>query len=682
VGAKYYFYTDPALLTAQTGTDAFGPAASADGNDLFRVTDTHRTSADAPVFAVCDGLLCAQRDDQNTLTLILKPAAQPPFDFPTISYVLYKGVDPASLLDGNGNIDTQQTGNPLIDAIKAAWQLPANANGTATPDSKCLGLHLNPVDYTQTDNPARFADTEPLDQLFYNGDPLIQLPLVHGGWKLARFAAGAACGMEIIVERIGYRSSLALARTAVNILTVTSLDSATIYAPNDAAAFAHWNAKEACLNFVDPCALWGSFFAANLRVWNGTDFVKASGDTIYTTVLRGAAQGATHFANRNRAYIDIRNEHGRSINYYKTDGPNIQLTLDPSAGIDTCEVNYYASGWPCFWVDTTSLPAGATGTQINARFALPKTTNTRPLIYVSVGYRGAFRTLKERQRFLDLARRRDSSYLFETSITLPLADDNGVARLLAGYNRLHQFKRLAIVDGQPVPPADPACLAPLRATALECLLPLLTPDDLPVTEAPVILKTYDDLHYVEPGASDGDGFVASPAVAADNINVVLALVPRAHNTPAAALRPTPVKVAWPSLVLPGGEDNVFAYLSKLLPTPLNLVEVADPETSGDQIELLYAGSTAGIYQDFVRNNPSAVSINLSRMEIADLHAIVASGDSAIGTPMLSLSLMDTYRDDVTSYVGFALSVNLLAGMQTVARLVQPSQIRVYRHEVF
>src|SRR2546423_14928879 len=123
MGAKFFFFTDPELLDPQTDQQAFGPAGTSGTKDQFRVTDVHQrkvgSTDDVPAFAICDGFICAQEDADGNLSLILKPIAQPPFDFPFISYILYKGIDPKSLLvDGDagpdGSIKVAKAGqNPL-----------------------------------------------------------------------------------------------------------------------------------------------------------------------------------------------------------------------------------------------------------------------------------------------------------------------------------------------------------------------------------------------------------------------------------------------------------------------------------------------------------------------------------------------------------------------------------------
>jgi hypothetical protein len=101
---------------------------------------------------------------------------------------------------------------------------------------------------------------------------------------------GASFGLEIIVESMAYVAKIALARKVVNVIEVSSLNPTARFASNDATYFMHWHAKEECLNFIDPSAFWGSFFAARLRVWDAahTEFDRKSGNEIYQTVLRGA----------------------------------------------------------------------------------------------------------------------------------------------------------------------------------------------------------------------------------------------------------------------------------------------------------------------------------------------------------------------------------------------------------
>jgi len=378
MGGKFWFFTDPASLGPQAPALAFGPQPPAGGNDQYQVTDLHSASTGAaPVIAICDGLLCAQKDADGTLSLILKPIEQPPFDFPAIAYFIYKGVDPASLLAG-ASVDVSKAGdNDLVKQVQATWLAPVNGN-SGDPPLPCLGLHLAPgssaADFPDL-NLSLYADAEPLDHLFYRGDPKFQLPLVRGGWRLGDFTAAGPFGLEIVADAAAYSAPIKLARQLENRIEVPSLDPNLTYEPFEADFFMHWHAKEEALHFLDPCAFWGSFYDRKLRVVDASGTTtRKKGKAIYEDLLRGAhddsAPTAGVFFNRNRIYLDIRNEHHRSFNYYKTNGDTILATLDADAAIETCAQPYYGRGWPVFTFDQTLLGADSSDTA-RLRLAFP-----------------------------------------------------------------------------------------------------------------------------------------------------------------------------------------------------------------------------------------------------------------------------------------------------------------------
>jgi len=677
MGAKFYFFTDPSLLEPQTPQQAFGPAGNSGGKDLFRVTDLHTSSStDIPAFAICDGLLCAQEDGQGTLTLILKPSQQPPFDFPAISYILYKGVDPASLLASDGTIDTSQPDNDLVAAIKTAWELEDN-NNTGTPSRACLGLHLNPADYPAAENPARFANAEPLDRLFYDGDPAIQLPLARGGWRLGRFASGAPFGIEIIVERIGRRPKIGLARSAENIIEVNTLAAGS----DDSTVFLHWDAKEAILDFTDPCAFWGSFFAARLRVWNAanSEFKKLSGNAIYEKVLRGTAPSVANFANRNRAYIDIRNEHGNSLNYYQADGPNIQLTLDAAADIDTCEVNYYTSGWPSFSIDTTILPSGTTGDKIDVRFALPKTENTRPLIYISAGYRGEFRRLKDASRFFDHPRRAGVSYLEEAAITIPLIDDAGI-KIEASYQKIFSFKRPLLVNGVPVIATNPGSLAPSYAGPLDHLFQVLIENEFPIGDQPSLARTFAEERYVTGPTAEYTGFAARLTIADDTSNRYWIITPYAYCRWPSAKGLFDSAARAPSLVLSSADHFLAGYLARKTQRELRQITVTPPANAKAQAPVVIAVEGPRQRQAHGlagRVLERTVILCLQKSQIAQLLFDLEVASPVAGSIFLLPASREFFEAGNRRYVRSALSASYIRTSPVLGREAISTSLEVY-----
>ena len=673
--SNFYFFTDPNQLDTQLALHAFGPAGPVDGKDQFRITDVHTsTSASLPAFAICDGLVCAQTDDQGMLTLILKPSCQPPFDFPTISYILYKGIDPSSLLVGS-NIDiAQQTSNDLISAIKTTWELEANGN-TGSPSRACLGLHLNPTDYPATDNPARFAATEPLDRLFYEGDPAIQLPLVRGGWRLGKFSTNF--GIEIVVERIGRLPKMALARKFENIITVDVLPAAA----TQSEVFLHWAAKEAILDFVDPSAFWGSFFITKLRVWDETNskFKKLSGNETYETVLRGTSTNTANFANRNRAYLDIRDEHGNSLNYYQADGPNIQFTLDVDADIDVSEVNYYASGWPSFAIDNTNLPSGITGDKINVRFALPKTLHTLPLIYISVGYRGRFRRLKDRDRFMDRPRRSDIPYLEEASITLPLVDDGG-AKIASSYQKIFSFKRPLIVNGLPAAATDPGSLAPAYSGLLDYLFPVLPNEAWPITDSTTITMAFGEERYVTAPTGEYAGFAARLTVAQDSTNLYWVLTPYAYYRWPGVNDVTDPTSGLPSITFANADFFLADYAARKTPRKLQEIAVQPPPAAATQIpvEVAIASPIPPLRHGFTgRTFESTVILCLPKNEIDLILANLAAVNPLPGSIYLIPGISETFVAGLRQYTRSPLSASYLKTTPLLAREVITTTLEIY-----
>jgi hypothetical protein len=689
---KFYFFTDPSLLAGQTDQQAFGPAGVSGGKDQFRVTDLHQrkigSTDDVPAFAICDGLICAQTDVGGTLSLILKPIEQPPFDFPFISYIIYKGIDPSSLLtNGNagpsGTIDTSKAGdNKLVDSVQKTWA--ANKN-VAPPIRECLGLHLTPAstaaDYLDLDL-RKYEDVKPLDNLFYQGDPKFQLPLVRGGWRIGNFAA-AGFGIEIVVERISYRPKIALARKLENVIEVTSLDPSVTYPPNDATYFMHWHAKEECLNFIDPCALWGSFFPRKLRVWNEATekFDRKTEEKIYETVLRGpyddASATAGTFFNRNRAYIDIRNEHGHSINYYKNEGPSIQLTMDPAANLDDNVVDYYANGWPSFAIDGSSpaIPMGVTGDKIKVRFGLPKTQNTRPIIYVSAGYRKRFQRLKDPQRFIDRPRRPTTPYLEEAAIIIPLIENAGIAKIAASYHKLCHFKRPLIVDGQPVLPADPNSLAPYYSGSYDNLFPLPRIADLPISDGLTVIKTYAEDIFVGASSDRSPFFVARPAVARDAENVLFLLIPVACAVRKRGMRRASGTKSFAPLAVFEASVSVFELLRGQYASPILLTKIPDPIQAKDDVDIVYLGKSRPLRSS--AGTDDAISLAMTRVELSTLESLIASNIPTYPLPTLSIQNFTPLLQDTNPIITAALSLSTLVGHPIVTRWTQPLSLELY-----
>jgi hypothetical protein len=368
MGADFYFFTDTNLLTAQSAAQAFGPVspASVVNTDEYRVTSLHTATTNPTAYAACDAIICVQKVTANPalVNIVLKPLAQPALNFAPVKYIIYKGVLANSLIAANGT-DVAPAGNNQLTAFLWAEQAKRNASvtpvGTATAPAKALGIDLT----------ANFADTDPIDNLFYRAGVAFQLPVVKGGWSLGQFGA-TGFGMEVLMEGLNFPHPLSLARELEHRISVPASTTAT-----DAEKFERWHAKEQILGFMDPCAFYGSFFRAGVqaKISGNADFASKSGNALYNDVL-------AKFLNRNTAYLDIRNEHNFSFNYFNNYGTAIML------GGTTTPVDYYAGNWPLLCLTAVNFAAGNTTRARNAfALQLPVGDNVKPLIYVSQGYR-------------------------------------------------------------------------------------------------------------------------------------------------------------------------------------------------------------------------------------------------------------------------------------------------------
>jgi len=447
------------------------------------------------------------------LTLILKPTTQPPFDFPFISYFLYKGVDPGSLLVGGAsgqliNAGPGTTDNDLVAAIKASWS--ANSNTGPGPGRECLGLHLIP-----TSDPA-FAIDKPLENLFYGGDSGYPPILVNAGNRIGDFVS-TGFGLDVVVERIGRPAPIKYAITRASVIQAPPSPLGPT-PPNDAGAFMSRHARDGILDFVDPCAFWGSFIQSGLRAAGRG---RVEGGDVYSKVL--ASPDAGTFANRNKAYLDIRDDQGHSMNYYRANGDEIQLSFDLSS-VPTPLVNYYDQGWPCFVVPLPSAPLPDTAT-LDVAFALPAMPGSRVITYIAVGYKSSRKkvtALPPRDR--PIVRTITTTGFPERAIlSVPLADDDGTRVIHGTYHKLQHFHR----------PAEPAAgtalmpesLEPFYQASTDHLYPMPGVNPFQRTTPGCMIRVYADLVLVTWPGGSSSAVLARPGIARDVDNVYLFLLP-------------------------------------------------------------------------------------------------------------------------------------------------------------
>ncbi|APG66315.1 hypothetical protein LPB136_13445 [Tenacibaculum todarodis] len=436
---KYFFYTDPTKVKNQTLDQAFGPAGSAGGKDKYRITNLHIKKANTkpPVIAVCDGMICVQEDGPTTYSIILKPNYQPPFDFPFIKYFIYKGVKKDSIVNGTSIDFSKKTDTPFIEDIYNSWKPELTNTSPITNSKDVLGLAYDAsVSHTIDSNPTFiFKDDQPIDNFFYYPNENFQLPSVKAGDKIGEFAT--EFGFEIVLERLGYEPKIELARTFKNFIEVDTitdpLNDNNTWQVDDADYFLHWHAKEECLNYIDPCAFYGSFCRSKVFYMSGANKTKLNTpQEIYNDVL-------DKFKNKNKVYLNIKEDSGFSFNFFRKYSPNIRFSLDENANLSQNSFNFYGSGWPIFIINNDSIPPSYYKKSIKARVSLPIGENTNPLVYMSSGYVKSFKKKKAKHRFQLHVTTTGQTNLKEVNFLIPLSLLDEVISIYVGLKYFERY---------------------------------------------------------------------------------------------------------------------------------------------------------------------------------------------------------------------------------------------------
>lgn len=515
MGADFFFFTDPAFLDAQDPTKAFGPAGSQGANDIFRVTHWHAVTAAAPAVAICDGILCAQEDGSGALTLILKPSKAPPFEAPVVSYFIYKGIAKASLLNGDAVLDENDSdANDLTKRVAATWK-ELNA-AVLTGSSAAFGLDRDATFLHDQDDPASkvFTDNDPIERLFTYPHPAIQLPIVSAGDVIGSF--GGDCGLEIVLLRLGYRPKLGFARAADNLIAVPSIPATNGGSPwqaDDADWLAHWHAKEQALAYLDPAAYFGAFVQAKLYKKSGAGASKVKGSDVYDDLL-------TTFANKNTAWLDIRNNYGYSYNLFGLYADTLRF-VSPADANQTNDVDFRAGLWPLCRLAAADLPGSRRGPLRRTRLRLPAGQATAPAALLSKGFAKQLGAERPGTRAPTIAIADDDpAFLTPIRIAFPALKDGGQEVLSASYTRVNLYERVH------PPPPTPAPLGIIRGNYLDGvfrLRDLLLDKDFAGTKLRFDIYPEEVLVDLEEGW--GPTYAASVGVAEDGGNITLFAFP-------------------------------------------------------------------------------------------------------------------------------------------------------------
>jgi len=230
-----------------------------------------------------------------------------------------------------------------------------------------------------------------IDVFFNLPDRSIQFPVLpKSGLHIGDFNA-QGFGIEFIIDDIGFEPDLEfLSKNDSNIEVEKLSSSAT-----QVEYFDHWNTKEKILNFLDPCAFYGSL--KKTKIYDGNNGLKKTGASIYTDVL-------SKFINKNRVYIDIRNDLNYSYNYFKnyTENLNSQsptptsllvnfnnTALNPSSSITNftpIDYNSWSTNWPILILNNSNFTnISSADNELYLQLSFPKADNLNPIFVIKQG---------------------------------------------------------------------------------------------------------------------------------------------------------------------------------------------------------------------------------------------------------------------------------------------------------
>jgi hypothetical protein len=383
--ADFYFFTELDKLNPQTEEQAFGPVTPIQtgsfqlGKDRFRVTDWHTASNPVKAYSICSGLVCIQPSyDENgnevadQINIILKPDNQPDFDFPNIKYIVYSGILKSSLVQGveiayNSN---EALNNDLVNLVQANQKRQNKeydeennlAVGTTTAVAKveALGFGMDKNYFSSHYNDYIYDDKYSIDRLFEFNESNFQIPYIKAGKHIGDFK-NTGFGIKIITDHKRKIADMKSGRMLVGYIETDTLRGSS-YDQDDEEYFTHRYHKEELLSYIDPCAFFSSFYASKLKVFspstNQTNTYKK--EEIYENVLKGGFSDASKsdgvFYNRNTLFLDIREEHDYSIDFFDQKSKTVEFR--DTQNQNRFNLDYYRSGWPLLAIEQSELFSG------------------------------------------------------------------------------------------------------------------------------------------------------------------------------------------------------------------------------------------------------------------------------------------------------------------------------------
>lgn len=387
--AQLHTFTDFDLLPNQTSGLAYGPVT---GNETtqYRVTSKFQLTADLKAYAICDGVVFIHpvTGHSDLVNLIIKPSYLDDAGFTPVEYFVYRGLNKSNFVDGNDDLilktssDTTDLINEIHDTHGQAVldSIGSNNEITGYPSSSSIGWDK------------RSNSSVLLKEIFFSNDPDNQLAFVSKGDYIGNFSfeEDRPVGFEIVLKEKFFNPDINYLKSLEHIVTATAPGSNDIEGNE---GLANMYEREKILNFIDP--------ATYFSLWRdiGIDYKKDEEEAVEITEIEDLYEDIiSKFHTKNTVYIDIRNELGLSLNYYKDNqgeegvdanfGKNFLLSINSQinfSNTSSVEEKYYVDYWPIFSINTISN----TSSNSNELYlSFRKKYNPEPVVYYDYAFIG------------------------------------------------------------------------------------------------------------------------------------------------------------------------------------------------------------------------------------------------------------------------------------------------------
>lgn len=508
----FHFFTEPTKLAIQNANQAYG---AIDANQ-YRLGNMFTAAAGQTpkAFAVTDGLVLVQKiGSTNRYNIVLKPTNQPDLGLPKIDYIIYKGIKQDSLI--SGGLVASADKNDLTKIIRenaVAWysaKNPVEEVPYTEPDAnRSLGLVYNA---TATDPDYLKLDSSSLNEVFYatNG---ITLPSVFSGNHIGDFDNTGDIGIVVVFEKIGFTPTFKLARELDSKLEFTDLGTT----PTNVEKFQRKHKKEEILSYMDSSAFFGAFSLSELMVYNGTEFEKKSEDALYSDVI-------FRHANKNKIYLDIRNDYNDSFNYYENYSNTIRWSLDNTNTL--VDINYYRNhNWPLLVIndEDTVSEFDETNTDKTIKFSLASPNDDTLIYYKKVFKNSLAFDVPDDNIFHkpDLI----NGWLLADDLKVPKSNN----RAISNYFQIKTLTNVVSENSASTP--APIGFSISKETYLDNLFPIFDmeiPFDL--TSGTSALKIYYDTNFTDKTYINSSNFPVNTGIAKDNNFTSFIAFPHKYN---------------------------------------------------------------------------------------------------------------------------------------------------------